>query len=209
MSALTHTGGELTGETGGDPVSGIYPVRHGPETNSDFRRRRWSSPDRLHDTDARWQETPQRGAPSSTYAERRLTPRSVCARPDSHSAVITTGAPLPRIPHVYPYSLFPFLPRSPPTPLPDAPPLPSPPRFQPPNRPLNREISKNAFNSCVFSRRTYSHSDSHDGRTGHSSVSFFFFSRSSCLKIFHTDTERSISLSLSALPAASGISSNI
>lgn len=33
-------------------------------------------------------------------------------------------------------------------------PLPCPPRFTP-ERPLNREILKNAFNSCVFSRRIF------------------------------------------------------
>lgn len=92
--------------------------------------------------DARWQETPQRGATSSTYAERRLTPRSVCAQPNSHSTVTTTGSCSSRIPS----SSLLFLPYSFPPPLYALlPPLVSPPP-PPQTGPLNREILNNAFN---------------------------------------------------------------
>lgn len=91
--------------------------------------------------DARWQETPQRGATSSTYAERRLTPRSVCARPDSHSTVTTTGSRSSRIPSSSLLLLSTLSPAS--LCASSSSRFTSPP---PQTGPLNREILNNAFN---------------------------------------------------------------
>ena len=134
------------------------PIRSG--TNSDFEEGGGRPP-----IDCTTPMLDGRRRPNAGHLVRRMpsdgsTPRSVCARPDSHSTVITTGAPPPRIPHVIP-TLFPFLLRF------SAlfllcyhrrflmhPPLTCPLRFTP-ERPLNRGILKNTFNSCVSSRRVY------------------------------------------------------